>query len=161
MLFAGPREQHIDIGAKNQFEKFRLGAAYSHVDVTNPTYQPYLAPDVTPPATSAWSSWKSDNFEVNAAHNFAPDRWIGAGYTFTYGRLKNEADLYHPQWHQLTVMVNFDLGKRTSTRKSAYQLVARAETGAGFDSGQILYAAGGASPSAHQLVLRVAMRHRF
>ncbi|MFP3247101.1 MAG: porin, partial [Paraburkholderia sp.] len=135
--------------------------AYSHVDVYEPTGSSYLPPAATQPAGGSWKSWKFDNFEANGQFYFRPDFWFGASYTFTRATLESSVGRFEPRWHQIALMLDYDLSKRTSLYvQGAYQHVQDARTGTGLDFAQNVASAGAAS-GASQLVYRAAMIHRF
>ena len=157
-VFSGRSQQNIDAGASYKFsDKLTLSAAYSHVDVYNPESNLYFA---NQPATGSQNAWKFDNFEVNGQYFFRPDFWFGAAYTFTHAHVTTAAGDASPSWHQLSMMLDYDLSKRTSTYiQGAYQH-ATGNTGTDFDDAHVLGTAGQSS-GRNQLALRVGMMHRF
>jgi len=157
-VFSGRSQQNIDAGASYKFsDKLTLSAAYSHVDVYNPESNLYFA---NQPAAGSQNAWKFHNFEVNGQYFFRPDFWFGAAYTFTHAHVTTAAGDASPSWHQLSMMLDYDLSKRTSTYiQGAYQH-ATGNTGTDFDDAHVLGTAGQSS-GRNQLALRVGMMHRF
>ncbi|WLE64024.1 porin [Burkholderia plantarii] len=157
-VFSGRSQQNIDAGASYKFsDKLILSAAYSHVDVYHPESNLYFA---NPPAAASQHAWKFDNFEVNGQYFFRPDVWLGAAYAYTHAHVTMAAGDASPGWHQLSMMLDYDLSKRTSTYiQGAYQH-ATGNTGTDFDYAHVLGTAGQSS-GRNQLALRVGMMHRF
>ncbi|WP_175816895.1 porin [Burkholderia diffusa] len=157
-VFTGTSQQNIDAGVSYKFgDKATVAFAYSHVDVYNPTSNAYF---VNQPAAGTQNSWKFDNFELNGQYFFQHNFWLGAAYTFTHAHLSTTAGSASPNWHQVSLMLDYDLSKRTSVYvQGAYQH-ATGKTGTDFDNAFIL---GSAAPSSgrNQMVYRAAMTHRF
>lgn len=160
-LFVGSSEQNIGVAASYRFTKVLVGVAYSHVDVYDPTANAYFTTAGTQPSGGQWNAWKFDNFELNGQYYFKPNFWLGAGYTFTQAHLHSTAGSFEPKWHQIGLMLDYDVSRRTSLYvQGAYQHVVSAHTGTDFDFANIP-AAAGMSTSENQMVYRVAMIHRF
>jgi predicted porin len=157
-VFTASNQQNIDAGLSFKFsEKLTVSLAYSHVDVYDPTSNAYFT---NQPTAGTQNSWKFDNVDVNAQYYFAPDFWLGVGYVFTHAHISTTTGSFAPNWHQASVMLDYDLSKRTSVYvQGAYQH-ATGTTGSDFDVANII---GAASPSSgrNQMVYRVAMTHRF
>lgn len=156
-VFTAARQQNIDAGVKWTFgDGSNVGLAYSHVDVYQPTANVY-APDI---GTQAWSSWKFDNIEVNGQYFFNPALSLAAAYTFTHATLKESSEGSSPNWHQVALMLNYSLSKRTSVyAQGAYQHT-NGKTGTDLDSAHIVGAAD-LSSSENQAVVRIGFLHRF
>ncbi|WP_354165891.1 porin [Burkholderia sp. 567] len=160
-VFTGSSEQNIVAGLSYAFAATRLGLAYSHVDVYDPTANAYIASTATRPPGGRWQSWKFDNFEVNAKYAFTPSLWLFGAYTFTEARLHASTGDFEPKWHQLSLMLDYDLSKRTSLyMQAAYQHVVSAHTGTAFDFATTP-ASAGASSGENQTLVRLGMIHRF
>lgn len=161
-VFTGSSEQNIDAGVSYKFSRAYVSLAYSHVDVYNPGAAVYLPAASTQPANGAWNSWKFDNIELNGQYYFKPDLWAGAAYTFTDARLASSSRDYLPKWHQLSLMLNYDLSKRTALYvQGTYVHVVSAHTGTGFDVPYVPISATGGSSSENQMIVRVGMTQRF
>lgn len=157
-VFSGRSQQNVDVGASYKFnDRLTLSAAYSHVDVYGPEANVYFT---NQPAAGSQNAWKFDNFEVNGQYFLLPDVWFGAAYTYTHARVATAAGDASPSWHQLSMMLDYDLSKRTSTYiQGAYQH-ATGNTGTDFDHAHVLGTAGQSS-GRNQLALRIGMMHRF
>lgn len=160
-VFVGSSQQNIVAGLAYKFDSTKIGFSYSHVDVYNPTSNGYFAAAATQPAGGKWTSWKFDNFEINGKYLFTPSLWLGGAYTFTEAHVHSTVGDFLPKWHQLSLMLDYDLSKRTSVyAQGVYQHVVSANTGTGFDFAQTP-ASAGVSSGENQMVYRVAMIHRF
>ena len=160
-LFDAASQQNIDVGVSYRLPKVLVGAAYSHVDVDGPTGNGWMS-TVDLPNGGAWNAWKFDNLEINTQYYFTPSFWLGGAYTFTMAHLHSSMGDYAPKWHQIGLMLDYDLSKRTSLYvQGAYQHVVSAHTGTSFDYAQIVDASAGASSSQNQMVYRVGLIHQF
>ncbi|SIT41509.1 Porin Gram-negative type [Paraburkholderia ribeironis] len=156
-VFTAARQQNIGAGVKWTFgDGSNVGLAYSHVDVYQPTGNAY-APDI---GTQAWSSWKFDNVEINGQYFIDPVLSLAAAYTFTHGNFKEAAGRSSPNWHQVALMLNYSLSKRTSVyAQGAYQHT-NGKTGTDLDLAHIVGAAD-LSSNGIQAVVRIGILHHF
>lgn len=156
-VFVGSSQQNIDAGLKWTFSNAsNMSFAYSHTDVYSPTSNLY----VSNIGTQSWASWKFDNFELNGQYFYRPDLWFAGSYTFTHSNLRSSSGGSTPNWHQLALMLDYDLSKRTSVYlQGAYQHT-NARTGTAFDNANII-GSSAASSSGHQMLYRVALMHKF
>jgi predicted porin len=156
-VFVASSQQNIDAGVSYKFnERFTASIAYSHVDVYDPISNGYF---VSQPAAGQ-NSWKFDNVDVNGQYFFKPDLWLGAGYIYSHAHISATTGSASANWHQIALMLDYDLSKRTSVYvQGAYQH-ATGSTGTDFDVADII---GSAAPSSgrNQMVYRVAMLHHF
>jgi predicted porin len=160
-VFTASSQQNIDAAVAYKFSKAMIAFDYSHTSIDDPTANAYLSGSILPTNGGAWTNWKFDNFQLNGQYYFTPVFWLGASYTYTLGKLDTTAGNYSPKWHTVSLMLDYDLSKRTSVYvQGAYQHVQSANTGTQFDNAQIL-AASGPSSTNNQLVYRVALLHRF
>ncbi|WP_027796345.1 porin [Paraburkholderia acidipaludis] len=160
-VFVAKSQENIDAAASYRFSKALVGVAYSHTSVDDPTGSVYLSGPITPANGGAWTRWTFDNFQLNGQYFFTPALWLGASYTYTIGGLDTTAGNYHPKWHSASLMLDYDVSKRTSFyMQGAYQHVESAHTGTQFDDAQTP-ASAGISSSPNQVVYRIAMIHRF
>ncbi|WP_414446988.1 porin [Burkholderia sp. 22PA0099] len=160
-LFVASHQQNIDAGVAYKFAKGQVGVAYSRTEAYDPTALTGFAANVTQPPGGSWNSWKFDNFELNGKYYVRPDWWIGAAYTFTRGHLDSTVGNFSPKWHQIALMLDYDLSKRTSVYvQGTLQHLISAKTGTAFDFAQTTPGAGRSS-SENQVVARVGMIHRF
>jgi predicted porin len=160
-VFTASSQQNIDAAVAYKFSKAMIAFDYSHTSIDDPTANAYLSGSILPTNGGAWTNWKFDNFQLNGQYYFTPTFWLGASYTYTLGKLDTTAGNYSPKWHTVSLMLDYDLSKRTSVYvQGAYQHVQSANTGTQFDNAQIL-AASGPSSTNNQMVYRVALLHRF
>jgi predicted porin len=127
-LFTGSSEQNYGIGASYKFSSTVVAFIYSRVDVSNPTANSYFASN-TGPDGGTWNSWKFDNFEINDQYFFRPNFWLGTCYTFTEARLASTVGGFNPKWHQVSLMLDYDVSRRSSLYTQAeFQHVVSAHT---------------------------------
>jgi predicted porin len=133
-----------------------LGFVYSHTDLSSPTGSVYVGNFTTVP-----SSLKFDNFEVNAKYQFSPSFFVGGMYNFTEGRFNATTGNAKPKWHQVGLMADYNLSKRTDVYiQGMYQKVASASTGTILDKAFITGAAAPSSTTT-QVMARVGIRHKL
>jgi predicted porin len=160
-VFTGASQENVDAALYYKLSKLWVGATYSHTSIDDPTSIAYLSGPLTPANGGSWTNWKFDNFGVNAQYFFRPNFWLGASYMYTMGKLDTTAGNYSPKWHSASLMVDYDLSKRTSLyAQTGYQHVESAGTGTQFDDAQVV-GSPGASTSANQIIYRVGMIHKF
>ncbi|MCG5073348.1 porin [Paraburkholderia tagetis] len=156
-IFTAARQQTIGAGVKWTFSGgSNVGLAYSHVDVYQPSANSYAANI----GSAAWSSWKFDNVEVNGQYFFTPAFYTVAAYTWTHGKLEQTASGSSPNWHQVALMLNYSLSKRTSVYAQGAWQHTNGKTGTDLDAAQIVGSAGPSS-SGNQSVARIGLLHHF
>ncbi|MFL9945816.1 porin [Paraburkholderia agricolaris] len=156
-VFPASSQQNIDAGIKWTFaDSSNVALAYSHVDVYNPTGNVYVA-DI---GTQPWNSWKFDNIEINGQYFIKPDLSLSGAYTFTHGKLDAGTGHDSPNWHQVSLMLNYALSKRTSVYVQGAWQHTNGKTGTGLDAAHIV-GADDLSSSGNQMVYRVAMVQHF
>lgn len=160
-IFVAGRQQNMDAGIAYRFAKGQLGFAYSRTTAYEPTALSGFAEDATQPPGGSWQSWTFDNFEVNGKYFIQPDLWLGAAYTFTRAKLDSTIGNFSPKWHQIALMLDYDLSKRTSLYvQGTYQHLISANTHTAFDFAQTTPGAGPSSGE-NQVVARVGLIQRF
>ena len=156
-VFTAASQQNIDAGFKWTFSNnSNIAFAYSHTDVYAPTANLYVA-DI---GTQAWSSWKFDNFEVNGQYFIQPDLFVAGAYTFTHGHLNSPEGNDGPNWHQVSLMLEYLLSKRTAVYVQGAWQHTNGKTGTGLDLAHIVGSAD-LSSSGNQMVYRVSLVHHF
>jgi predicted porin len=159
-LFTASSEQNYGVSATYKFSSNLLALIYSHVDVYNPTANSYFTSNAGPDG-GAWNSWKFDNFEINDQYFIRSNFWLGCGYTFSDARLASSAGGFKPAWHQVTLMLDYDVTKQTSLYMQAEaQHAVSAHTGTQFDFADNP-AAADMSSGENQVVYRIGITHRF
>ncbi|MGH8783169.1 porin [Paraburkholderia sp.] len=156
-VFTAASQQNIDAGVKWTFgDGSNVALAYSHTDVYDPTAVSY-APDI---GTRNWKSFKFDNVEVNAQYFFQPALSLIGAYTFTHGTLKDAASGSSPNWHQVSLMLNYSLSKRTVIYVEGAWQHTNGKTGTDLDAAHIV-GADDLSSTGNQMVYRIAMTQHF
>jgi predicted porin len=157
-VFEAASQQNIDAGVSYTFaNKALLSFAYSHIDVYNPTSNEYFS---VQPVAGTQNSWKFDNFEVNGQYFFKPDFWMAAAYTYTFAHIATTTGTSVPKYNQLSLMLDYDLSKRTSVYiQGAYEHV-NGNTGTQFDNA-VIPGSSGVSSTGNQLMTRVALMTKF
>lgn len=157
-IFTAESQQNIDAGVSYTFaNNAMVSFAYSHIDVYNPTANEYFTEQ---PVAGTQNSWKFDNFEINGQYFFKPDFWLAGAYTFTQAHIVTITGRSVPKYNQVSLMLDYDLSKRTSVYiQGAYQHV-NGNTGTQFDDADIV-GSSGISSGGNQMLYRLAMTHRF
>jgi predicted porin len=156
-VFTAATEQNIDAGVKWTFsENANVALAYSHTDVYDPTANSYV-PNI---GTQQWTKWKFDNVEVNAQYFIMPDLFVVGAYTFTHGEFKSTTGSDSPNWHQVSLMLNYSLSKRTSVYVQGAWQHTNGKTGTDLDLAHIT-GSPDLSSSGNQMVYRIALMHKF
>jgi predicted porin len=156
-VFLASHQQNIDAGAKWTFAGgSSVAVAYSHVDVYDPAGNGFV-PDI---GEQNWSKWQFDNIELNGQYYFTPAFSIIGAYTFTHGKLASTVGDDSPNWHQLSLMLNYSLSKRTAIYVQGAWQHTNADTGTGLDNAFIV-GSDGPSSTGNQMVYRVALVQHF
>ncbi|NPT43472.1 porin [Paraburkholderia sp. 1N] len=156
-VFAAASQQNIGAAIKWTFsDSSNVALAYSHTDVYDPTANAYV-PNI---GTQTWTSWKFDNIELNGQYFFHPDLSVIGAYTFTHGELKDTTGSDSPNWHQVSLMVNYSLSKRTSVYVEGAWQHTNGKTGTGLDLAHIV-GANDLSSTGNQMVYRIALVQHF
>lgn len=158
--FVATRLRVFGAGVNYTFGGATLGFAYTNSNVNQPQSDGYVGA-ITPAAGATLSSLRFDNFEVNAKYQFTPAFYAGAMYTYTRASFNATSGTLHPNYQSVGLMADYNLSKRTDVyAQGAYQRVGGDKTGTVLDQAYVPGAAG-TSSNQSQLVLRVALRHKF
>jgi predicted porin len=136
----------LGVGAAYSFNGGKLGLVYSHSKFESNT-----------------DRLSFDNYEVNANYFITPALSLSGIYSFTDGKLSSTGK--SPKYHQVQLIGDYFLSKRTDIYLlGAYQRAAGDATVASiapdtFGTGGA--AAPDASTSINQVLVRIAMRHKF
>lgn len=140
------REDVVAAAATYQLAAVRLGFVYSHSKFT-----------------SVNDSVKFDNYAASASWQISPALFLSGNYTYTDG--KQDSKNLKPKYHQVELIGDYFLSKRTDVYLlGAYQRAAGDATVASIAPDT--YGAGGssapdASTTKNQVLVRLAMRHKF
>jgi general bacterial porin, GBP family len=103
------------------------------------------------------STYKFDNYEVNAKYSLTPALSLAANYTYTNGSLTNAgAATTDPKWSQVNLQTDYALSKRTDVYLEGLYQHAIGAGNRAYISG-----AGGTSSTANQVVVTTGIRSRF
>jgi predicted porin len=156
-VFVAASQQNFGAGIKWTFsDNSNVALAYSHTDVYDPTANAYV-PNI---GTQTWTSWKFDNVEINGQYFFRPALSVIGAYTFTQGELNDTMGHDSPIWHQVSLMLNYSLSKRTSVYIEGAWQHTNGKTGTGLDLAHIV-GANDLSSTGNQMVYRVALTQHF
>ena len=100
-------------GGSYAFDRLTVGALWTHsmFDETAASSLP-----------GALNALRFDNFEVNARYALTPAVSFAGAYTFTNGRYDDATGSHRPKWHQVTLMADYALSKRTDVyAETVYQ----------------------------------------
>ncbi|SIT41753.1 Porin [Paraburkholderia piptadeniae] len=140
------REDVAAAGATYQVAAVKLGFVYSHSKFT-----------------SVNDTLRFDNYAASASWQISPVLFLSSNYTFTDGKLSSKN--LSPKYHQIELIGDYFLSKRTDVYLlGAYQRAVGDATVASIAPDT--YGAGGtsapdASTTKNQVLVRLAMRHKF
>ncbi|MGN6652441.1 porin [Trinickia sp.] len=142
-LVGAPRNmQSISGGATYTFGPATIGGNISDV-----RFNDALAPGQTT---------RFDSFELWGNYNLTPAATLGAGYTFTTGKV--DATNQKPKYGQVNLIADYHLSKRTDVyAMGVYQHAMSGNVTADIYAGII----GAASTNSNQVLGRVGIRHKF
>lgn len=147
--FISARQRVFGFGGSYVFGPVKAGLMWSRTVYNGITSGPIVA-----------NYLRLDNYEINARYDVTPTVFIGGGYTFTNGRQSTGTTTTSPKWHQINLIADYALTKRTDVFVlGAFQKAAGDATFA-----SIFYA--GTSPvttpgTAREVAARIGIRHRF
>jgi predicted porin len=154
--FVAARQQIWGAGVNYTLDSATLGFVYTHTTLDSPTASAYIGAFGINP-----NSLKFDNFEVNGKYQFTPDVVVAAEYTFTRASFNTSTATSTPKWHQVGIMADYTLSKRTDVyAQIAYQHVLNGTTGTPLDQALIPGSAG-VSSTTSQVIARVGIKHAF
>lgn len=158
--FVGSDLRIITAGVSYTISSATIGFVYGNTFIKNPSSTVYLAGTLNPVGGST-SSLRFSNYEVNAKWQFTPAFYVGGMYSFTDGTFDGSNGKQQPKWHQIGLMADYFLSKRTDVYvQGVYQKRAGDATGTVLDTA---YVAGATdtSTNSHQFLARVALKHLF
>ncbi|TCW85621.1 porin [Burkholderia sp. SRS-46] len=149
--FPAARQRVVGAGGSYAFDRLTVGALWTHsmFDETAASSLP-----------GALNSLRFDNYEVNARYALNPAVSFAGAYTFTNGRYDDATGTHRPKWHQVTLLADYALSKRTDVYvEGVYQHQFGVPSGGTLGFANINGVA--ASSTNTQVVGTVGMRHRF
>ena len=98
-----------------------------------------------------------NNYEANASYALTSALSLDGEYTYTSGAMSTDTGAHHPKWHEVSLMADYFLSRRTDVYlQGSYQHISADGSGLSADvSGQT------ASSTSQQVVVAAGMRHRF
>ncbi|TAL94349.1 MAG: porin [Paraburkholderia sp.] len=155
-------------GINYTFGPATVGFVYTNTNIKNPSANTgYLSSTETiEPVTGALaggklSTLKYQNFEINGKYQITPAFFVGAQYVYTLENYDATTGSVKPKIHSVGLMADYNVSKRTDFYlQGAYQKVAGGQTGSSLDRAYVPGAAD-LSSNSKQLVMRVAIRHKF
>jgi predicted porin len=157
--FIASRQQVYGAGVNYSIGPATLGFVYTNTDLTNPSSTEYLGS--IEPAAGSLSSLKFNNFEVNAKYQVTPAFFVGGEYVYTTAKFDATSGNLSPKYQTIGLMTDYFLSKRTDIYlQGVYEKAGGDKTGTALDLGS---ATGSTGPSStnNQLLVRVALRHKF
>lgn len=156
VTFTARNQKIYGVGATYSLGQSAFGLAYTHVAIQQPTASVYVGS-----FGDTVSGLRFDNIEANWKYNISPDTIVGAMYTYTLAHTGQGAEHPSLHWHQVGVMGQYLLSKRTQLYSQVvYQKLSGGNTGTPLDAAYIPGAAGPSSNS-HQVVARIGISHTF
>ncbi|HEY1608713.1 MAG TPA: porin [Paraburkholderia sp.] len=151
--FPAARQRVMGVGGNYTFGPATVGLLWTRS----------LFDDTQPGANSAimqsFDSLHFSNYEVNVHYALTPAVTLAGAYTFTQGGFSDAGGPASPKWHQVTLLADYSLSKRTDVYlEGAYQH-AYGAAGSAFDGALINGLA--QSSTGNQLAATVGMRTRF
>jgi predicted porin len=146
-------------GASYTFGSANVGVSYTNSYVVSPTNSGYVGAITLP--TGTLSNLRFQNIEINGKYQFTPSFFLGAMYTYTHTDFNATTGKLHPNYQTVGLMADYFLSKRTDVYvQSVYQHVGGDKTGTVLDFAYVP-GADDVSSGRNQVVVRIAMRHKF
>lgn len=160
--FIAQRMRVFGGGVNYTFGPATVGFVYTNSNYKNPTGNGYLGtPGAIIASGTTSSALKYQNFEVNGLYQVTPAFSLGAEYTLTLQHDDSSAGSAKSKIHQLGLMADYNLSKRTDVyAQAAYQHVAGDKTNSILDQAFVL-GTDAPSSTANQIAVRLAVRHKF
>jgi general bacterial porin, GBP family len=156
--FPAQSQRVMGAGGNYTFGKATLGAVWTHTLFTNASAT--FDSGTATPGTLMFNDLHFDNFEVNAHYQLTPAVTLAGAYTFTQAAYSGPVGSADPKWHQVTLMADYALSKRTDVYAEAiYQHSYGAAAGMPLSSAMI----SGLNPSStnNQIASAVGIRLQF
>ncbi|RDU94576.1 porin [Trinickia dinghuensis] len=160
--FIAQRMRVFGAGINYTFGPATVGFVYTNSNYKNPTGNGYLGtPSAIVASGTTLNALKYQNFEVNGFYQVTSAFSLGAAYTLSLEHDDSSAGSAKPKIHQIGAMADYNLSKRTDVyAQAAYQHVAGDKTNSILDQAFVL-GTDAPSSTANQVVVRLALRHKF
>ncbi|WP_323117973.1 porin [Burkholderia alba] len=149
--FPAARQRVFGAGGSYTFDQLTVGALWTHsmFDDTAASSLP-----------GALNALRFDNYEINARYALTSAVSFAGAYTFTNGHYSDAAGGRSPKWHQVSLMADYALSKRTDVyAQTVYQHQGGVASGTTLGFANINGLA--ASSTNTQIAATIGMRHRF
>lgn len=155
--FSAGLQRTYGVGANYAFGPATVGLVWTHTQLDN-IQGANVAGNVV--AGLNGTNLHLNNYEVNGRYALTPVLSLSAAYTYTDGRLSGTFGSGDPKWHQVSLLSDYMLSKRTDIYLEGVYQHASGDLG---DAGSNVAAINSLSPSssANQVAVTVGMRHRF
>ncbi|HEY4297359.1 MAG TPA: porin [Paraburkholderia sp.] len=151
--FPAARQRVMGVGGNYAFGPATVGLLWTHS----------LFDDTQPGANSAiaqpFDSLRFNNYEVNVHYALTPAVTLAGAYTFTQGSFSAATGSGDPKWHQVTLLADYALSKRTDLYAEGVYQHAYGASGSAFGGALINGLA--QSSTGNQVAATVGIRTRF
>jgi predicted porin len=160
--FIAERMRVFGGGINYTFGPATIGFTYTNSNYKDPVANGYLASGIPlAPAGTVLGTLKYQNFELNGKYQITPAIFVGAQYVYTLENYDASTGSVKPKIHSVGLMADYNLSKRTDFYvQGAYQKVAGDKTNSILDDA-FIPSSDGPSSTSNQVLVRIAIRHRF
>lgn len=151
--FPSARQRVMGVGGNYSFGPATVGLLWTHtlLDNTRPGAGLVIA--------EGFDSLHFDNYEANVRYALTPSFSLAGAYTFTQSGLSGSSGSATPKWHQVSVLADYSLSKRTDVYIEGVYQHAYNATGTAFSGAFINGLA--QSSTGNQVAGTVGIRTRF
>jgi predicted porin len=151
--FPAARQRVMGVGGNYTIGPAVVGLLWTHTLFEN------TQPGANSVIQQPFDTLHFDNYEVNVHYAVTPAISLAGAYTFTQGAFSGATGSADPKWHQVTLMADYSLSKRTDVYvEGVYQHAYGAE-GSAFEGAFINGLA--QSSTGNQIAATIGMRTRF
>lgn len=149
--FPAARQRVMGVGGNYTFGPATVGLLWTHTLFDN---------TAAASVPGVLNTLRFNNYEVNARYTLTPGLSLAGAYTFTEGAAGTASGSTHPKWHQVTLMTDYSLSKRTDVYlEGVYQHAYNSPKDSAFGGADINGLAQSTTPN--QVAATVGIRHRF
>ena len=151
--FPAERQRVMGVGGNYTIGPAVVGLLWTHTLLDN------TQPGANSVIQQPFDSLHFNNYEVNVHYSVTPAILLSGAYTFTQGSFAGATGSADPKWHQVTLMADYSLSKRTDLYVEGVYQHAYGAAGSAFEGAFI----NGLSQSStgNQVAATVGMRTRF
>ncbi|MBS6360028.1 porin [Burkholderia sp.] len=151
--FPAARQRVMGVGGNYTIGPATVGLLWTH------TLFDHTQPGATAAIPQSFDTLRFDNYEVNVHYAVTHSISLAGAYTFTQGAFGDASGSGHPKWHQVTLMADYALSKRTDVYVEGIYQHAYGAAGSAFEGAMISGLA--QSSTASQIAATVGIRTRF